>query len=461
MTGKDRGFSLGASLALTLASAVLWGVAHLATGRQRTGVLLMTFHLVMIAFVVTMATTFKSQLLSLAVQPNWLTALTGGLIGLGVTWSVVIIWSFVLVKPAVTTTASRTLTTVTATLLCALIIAPSAYAARLAYLSRDVVTSLFSATSSTPVIAQDPWNGARRVNVLLIGADSASNRPGVRTDSMTVASVDTATGATTLLGLPRNLEQVRLPAGPPRERFPYGFSGEPPYTPGLLNEVYQYAEDYPEMVPGVRKGQRGPTLLKKTISNILGIPVHYYAMVDMTGFAQIVDAMGGVKVTIRQPITYGKYNEGLLPAGTRKLSGQEALWYGRSRTHSDDYVRMGRQKCLLNAVAKQADPITVLNSFEKLATATKRAISTDVPQALLPAMIDLAQKVKGTHIRSLSFVPPLISTGDPDWKLIKRKVAGALADRPVSKAATAPAPRDAAPPTPGPEEPISLDAHCG
>ena len=459
MTGKERGFSLGASLALTLGSAVLWGVAHFATGRQRLGAVLMAAHLALIAFIMTMATKFTSELLTLAVLPNWLTALTGGLIAIGVVWSAVIIWSFVLVKPAVTTMASRTLTTLTATLLCASIIAPSAYAARLAYLSRDMVTSVFNVAGNSPVVAQDPWNGATRLNVLLIGADAAANRIGVRTDSMTVASVDTATGATTLLGLPRNLEQVRLPEGPARDLFPYGFTGEPPYTPGLLNEVFQYAEDYPDMAPGVHKGQRGPKILKETISDILGIPVNYYAMVDMTGFAQIIDAMGGVRVTIADPIVYGRYGEHRLASGTRRLSGQEALWYGRSRTNSDDYVRMGRQKCLLNAVAKQADPITVLNSFERLTAATKRAISTDIPQDLLPAMIDLAQQVKNTRIRSLSFVPPLISTAYPDWDLIKEKVQVALAPQPIGQTVTAATP-DADISGPSAEVPILLDANC-
>ncbi|MEU4323946.1 LCP family protein [Nonomuraea dietziae] len=462
MVGEERDFRTGESIGLTIGSAVLWGVAHIATGRQRTGFALMTLYLVVVAFIITLATAFRGQLLSLAVRPSWLMGLTIAIASIAVIWSVVILWSFWLVRPA---TAGRSAAAATAGLLCLLIIAPSAWATRLAYVSHDVVSSVFSATSTTPVVAMDPWNGAPRVNILLVGADAAANRVGVRTDSMTVASVDTATGATTLFSLPRNLEQVQLPKGPARARFPYGFTGEGPQTPGLLNEVYQYAEDHPEMVPGVRAGHRGSTLLKETVSDILGIPVRYYAMVDMAGFAEMIDAMGGVKITINEPIVYGKYNEGLLPAGTRKLSGAEALWYGRSRTNSDDYVRMGRQKCLLNAVAQQADPVTLLNSFERLATATKRAISTDIPQDLLPALIDLGQKVKGTHIRSLQFVPPLISTADPDWNLIRDKVADALEDRP-----TAPKPATAKPSstpgstpsaTPSPQGPISLDQVCG
>ncbi|MEV2267929.1 LCP family protein [Nonomuraea africana] len=454
MAGKERDFGTGESVGLTIGSALLWGVAHIATGRQRTGFALMTVYLVLVAVIVTLATAFRGQLLSLAVRPSWLMALTIAIAAIAVIWSVVILWSFWLVRPAA---SGRNPAAATAGLLCLMIIAPSAWATRLAYVSHDVVSSVFSATTSTPVVSMDPWSGATRLNILLVGADAAANRIGVRTDSMTVASIDTVMGRTTLFGLPRNLEQAPMPKGPARDRFPYGFTGEGPRTPGLLNEVYQYAENHPEVVPGVRSGHRGPTLLKETISGILGIPVDYYAMVDMAGFAEIIDAMGGVKVTIREPITYGRHSEGVLPAGTRRLSGEDALWYGRSRTNSDDYVRMGRQKCLLNAVAQQADPVTLLNSFERLAGATKRAISTDFPQDLLPALMDLGQKVKRTHIRSVQFVPPLISTAYPDWDLIRETVADALKDRPkVAKPASA-TPSS----TPNAGDAISLDDVCG
>ncbi|MGP3917053.1 LCP family protein [Nonomuraea sp. 10N515B] len=456
MTEKERGIGLGASIALTLASAVLWGVAHLAVERRKAGLALMAAHVVMLAGILTVFTAFSTNLLSLAVQPRWLAWLTVGLVAIALAWTGVIVWSFVLVRPPRPDKIGRFLTTVLTIALCALVLAPTVYAARVAYLSRDVVTSLFTATGASPVMADDPWNGAQRVNFLLLGADSAPSRPGVRTDSMTVASVNVETGATTLFGLPRNLQRVRFLRGPARDRFPWGFTGSGTDTPGLLNEVFQYAEDNPDMVSRAGRGKPGPTLLKQTIGDILGIPVNYYAMIDMKGFAEIVDAMGGVQVTIKDPIVYGRHREGLIPAGTRKLSGEQALWFGRSRTDSDDYVRMGRQKCLLNAVAKQADPMTVLNSFESLAAATKRAISTDIPQDLLPAIVDLAQKVKGTRMRSLNFVPPLINTAYPDWSFIRRKVSEALDDRGSAKAATS-----ARTPESHTDDPVNLDATCG
>ncbi|MGW0070218.1 LCP family protein [Streptosporangium sandarakinum] len=420
--------NIGPSLAITLGSAVLWGLAHLWVGRRAAGIALMGTFVTLVGGVAILLLTSRAELLALIVQPAWLWVFGLAALLFAAATVTVTVRSYQLVRPESLSGPARLLSALAVGVLCALVVAPMAYAARLAYVSQHVVTSIFTANGAP--IPVDPWQGRDRINILLIGGDAAANRIGVRTDSMTVASVDTHTGDTVLFGLPRNLEKVPMPPGPARQHFPYGFGGEPPYTPGLLNEVWQYAEDHPDVVPGVPRGHRGPTLLKRTVSGITGLPIHYYAMVDMFGFADIIDAMGGVRVTVRDPIVYGRQNEGLIPAGTRRLTGEQALWYGRARTYSDDYVRMGRQKCLMNAVAKQADPVTVLRSFEKLADATMHAVSTDIPQGLLPNLVELAEKVKQSKIRTLQFVPPLINTAYPDYDLIKHKIAATLV-RPV------------------------------
>ncbi|MGW0060212.1 LCP family protein [Streptosporangium sandarakinum] len=420
--------NIGPSLAITLGSAVLWGLAHLWVGRRAAGIALMGTFVTLVGGVAILLLTSRAELLALIVQPAWLWVFGLAALLFAAATVTVTVRSYQLVRPESLSGPARLLSALAVGVLCALVVAPMAYAARLAYVSQHVVTSIFTANGAP--IPVDPWQGRDRINILLIGGDAAANRIGVRTDSMTVASVDTHTGDTVLFGLPRNLEKVPMPPGPARQHFPYGFGGEPPYTPGLLNEVWQYAEDHPDVVPGVPRGHRGSTLLKRTVSGITGLPIHYYAMVDMFGFADIIDAMGGVRVTVRDPIVYGRQNEGLIPAGTRRLTGEQALWYGRARTYSDDYVRMGRQKCLMNAVAKQADPVTVLRSFEKLADATMHAVSTDIPQGLLPNLVELAEKVKQSKIRTLQFVPPLINTAYPDYDLIKHKIAATLV-RPV------------------------------
>ncbi len=214
--------------------------------------------------------------------------------------------------------------------------------------------------------------------------------------------------------------------------------------------MYEYAEQHPDVVPGVPKNHRGPELLKATIAGVLGLRVDYYILVDMFGFADIVDAMGGVKIKVTEPIPYGLEGAVLQP-GDRTLNGKEALWYGRSRTNSSDYVRMGRQKCLMRAIAEQADPQTVLTSFDKLAAAAKRTLSTDIPQELLPALVKLSNKVKdGAQIRSLQFVPPLIYSGNPDFKLIRKLASDAVNSDPHAVSAPPSGGASASPsPSPG------------
>jgi len=466
--------SLSRALALTLASALLWGVAHLATGRRLAGGLLLAAYLMIIVAAGTAFTVYRSNLVHLAVRPDALQQVSAGLLVLGLVWVVIVIRSYQVLRPAGMSVSTRTLGAASVALLCFAVAVPVAWSAHSTYIYRDALTSIFRTGSENGrhIDAADPWNGERRVNVLLLGGDAAANRQGVRTDSMTVASVDTKTGDTVLLSLPRNLERFPLPPGPARDRFPYGFTGDGPATPGLLNEIYQYAEEHPDIVPGVAKNHRGPELLKATIAGILGIHIDYYILVDMFGFADIIDAMGGVTVSITQPIPYGLQGAVLQP-GRRKLGGKEALWYGRSRTNSDDYVRMGRQKCLMRAIARQANPQTVLTKFDKLASAAKRTLSTDIPQELLPALMKLSNKVKdGAQINSLPFVPPLISTGNPDFTLI-RKLAHKATSGDLGSASPSPSTsptrnrstRQATPnPTsqsPDPQtKPVSLETSC-
>ncbi|MCP9963789.1 LCP family protein [Actinomadura madurae] len=432
--GRDEdGTSGGAgglprALALTLASALVWGIAHFAAGRRIAGGLLLALYLTVAVAMAGAATVYRSDLVHLAVQPAALQRMSGGLVALGVVWILVVIHSYLVLRPARLAVGARALGAASVAVMCFAVAVPVAWSAHSTYVYRNALTSIFRSGSENgkKVDAEDPFNGEPRVNVLLLGGDAASNRTGVRTDSMTVASVDTKTGDTVLLSLPRNLESFPMPPGPARDRFPYGFTGDGPQNPGLLNEVYEYAENHPDVVPGVAKNHRGPELLKATIAGILGVRVDYYILVDMFGFADIIDAMGGVKLKITEPIPYGLQGAVLQP-GHRTLSGKEALWYGRSRTNSSDYVRMSRQKCLMRAIAEQADPQTVLRSFDKLAAAAKRTLSTDIPQELLPALVKLSNKVKnGAQIRSLQFVPPLIYTGNPDFDKIRKLTSEAV-----------------------------------
>ncbi|MQA94714.1 MAG: LytR family transcriptional regulator [Streptosporangiales bacterium] len=411
---------VGRALLLTLASTILPGLAHLWAGRRVAGAILLVVSLG--AFIgLGLAAGDLALIQRLVVQPRWLIAFGAVAIVVALLWAGVVLRSYLLVRPHRMGPLARFASAAFVATLCLVVAAPLGAAAGYSYVQYDLVTSLFrDGKGGGAAPAEDPWEGRQRINILLLGGDAARNRTGVRTDSMTVASVNVKTGNTVIFSLPRNMENVPLPRGKLRDTYPFGFDG-------LLNEVYEYVAEHPDMQP-LGAADPAAQVLKETIGGILGLEIDYYALVDMRGFAQLVDAMGGVMMNVERPIPYG-LEGGVIEAGRRRLTGQETLWYGRSRVGSDDYTRMGRQKCVLGAIARQADPVKLLTRFQQLASATKRAVSTDIPQDVLPALMDLSTKVRGADIDSMPFVPKEgIWPGNPNWRRIRALTAEAIAD---------------------------------
>jgi polyisoprenyl-teichoic acid--peptidoglycan teichoic acid transferase len=431
---KARG-GLAHALGLTVASAFVWGVAHLATGRRVVGLLLMGLFVAIIGGGVVVLFEYREDLKQIAVQRDWLAGITIGILALALVWAAVVVRSYLILRPKNLARPAQVLAGGLVVVLVIGVCTPLAWAARDTYTLRDAIGSIFQGDEGRPPVianASDPWKDKPRVNVLLLGGDGAGNRVGIRTDSMTLASIDTHTGDTVLLSLPRNLQHFPMI---PRlqSRWPDGFTGMgAPGDQGLLNELFQDAEENPALVPGFRKGRRGPELMKEEISYLLGQNIDYYILINLFGFAKIVDAMGGVQVHIPQDIPFGGPEDGSAPAGVikagnRKLDGKTALWFGRSRTASSDFDRMGRQKCLMKDVAEQADPQKVLTRFEQLAKAAKKTLSTNIPAEMLPALVKLSGTMKhGADITSLMFVPPEFHVYRPDLRVMHRATTRAI-----------------------------------
>src|SRR4051812_32865290 len=168
-------------LALTLGSAILWGLAHLIAGRTRAGLALATLYVLLLGMVMTALTALRPALFRLLVQPEWLGRLIIATLCVAALWSAVVVRSYFLVRPDELSARGRRLSGGVVALACVTLIAPLAVASRIAYVSRDVLTTLFASGQ------EDGLWGAARINVLLVGADAARNRPGARTDSLTVA----------------------------------------------------------------------------------------------------------------------------------------------------------------------------------------------------------------------------------------------------------------------------------
>lgn len=203
----------------TALSAVLPGAAHLRAGNRRTGIaLLATFGVVLVALVI-LVLRLKDNA-GVALRGSTMTAVMAGAAVCALAWFALVLLSFVALRPQRLTQTGQVVSGVVAGVLCVAVMAPFAFTANTIRTASQLLDDVTAPAGSTPVPvrAEDPWNGRTRVNFLLIGGDAAGNRIGVRTDSMTVASVNIATGNTVLFSLPRNLQYVRFPASSPFTR---------------------------------------------------------------------------------------------------------------------------------------------------------------------------------------------------------------------------------------------------
>jgi anionic cell wall polymer biosynthesis LytR-Cps2A-Psr (LCP) family protein len=309
-------------------SAVLPGAAHLRAGWTRTGLALLGTYLGIVLTGFGVATTADAGLAGRAL--SWLTAISVLAWAAALGWFVLIVHSFVVLRPWRLPRKGQILTGAVAGVLALVTAAPFVITAQYVTVSQRTLEQMFGGSAES---IGDPWSGRDRVNVLLVGGDADDNRVGIRTDSVNVASVDVRTGDTVVFGLPRNLEDVRFPPGSPMHaRFPDGFRlpvGAEGGREDLLFSVWEYADEHPELFGG-RQGM-GAQTLKETVGYTLGLKIDWYALVNIWGFARIVDALGGLVLTVDRDVVFGRYNEGLVRAGTRRLGGAEALWFASLR----------------------------------------------------------------------------------------------------------------------------------
>jgi LCP family protein required for cell wall assembly len=292
------------------------------------------------------------------------------------------------------------------------------FASHVVGVQKDFLSSMFGNGTVTSA-------HAGRYNLLLLGGDSGADRWGLRPDSISVASVDEQTGKSVIFGLPRNM--LNFPFAKDSimaQQFPKGFDCG---SQCELNSLATWAADHKPLFKGVRNP--GVEATKEAVEGITGLKINYYAMVNLQGFEKLVDAVGGVKLRVRDPIPIGGIGHavtGHIRPGYRKLNGFETLWFARSRVAADDYSRMARQKCVMNAMLHQLSPKTVLLKFDDIAKASQALITTDLPQSEVDTFMQLALKARSEPVRTVSFVPPMISTGNPDIAKIHQAVKKAI-----------------------------------
>jgi LCP family protein required for cell wall assembly len=457
---RDLAHRFHRAIGLTALGTILPGAGLTRTRSRRLGWMLLVIALALGASVAWQLLTrgLIDSGLALLGRPGLLRAIAiAALVG-GLVWCASIVLTAIRARPA-RLERGRTHVLAAFTTVMVLFVAAGAYkVAEYATLTQDTVAAVFSpdqpGTPVGPPLAEgkDPWANTPRVNILLLGSDAGVDRTGTRTDSMVVASIDTKTGNTVLISLPRNLQYVPIPASSPlRKLYPSGVYGKPvcirqqqDAADGcLLNAIWTEADEWaaahPHSFPGVKSPGRSTT--RDVIADLLGLHIDHTVVADLHGFVQLVDAMGGVGINVQKSangtdLPIGGHVTasgqvvgvtGYFKPGLQHLDGWHTLWYARSRAADSDYARMARQRCVIKAVVNQVNPTAMLGKYADLARIAKENIYTDIPSSHLAAYVTLIERVQNAQITSVALDPAHgINPGDPNFSKIRADVNKAL-----------------------------------
>ncbi len=367
----------------------------------------------------------------------------GLLIGYAVLWIILGLNTLMLVKLVRIRTASRFGIAALAAGLLVVSSGTATYAAGIVGTTRDTLGSVF-ASSAPPVAPSDGY-----YNILLLGADSGDGRDSMRFDSISVVSINADTGAVTITGIPRDMPDVPFAPGPMQDLYPDGHYGVADEECGWTSAINQLNTEleicradeglYPDAV--ANGSTPGIEATKDAAEGVLGITIPYYVFIDMDHFAALIDALGGVQITVTERLPEGggpayegqpaeDWAIGWIEQGEQHMDGNTAQWYARSRYTTSDWDRMGRQRELQEAMLKQFTPENVLSRFQEIAKAGTAVMETDVPQSMMQPFLNLALKAKSQEVQKIELTPegtPLLdgSTIDdtsPDFTAIQQLI---------------------------------------
>lgn len=242
--------------------------------------------------------------------------------------------------------------------------------------------------SSVDEPALTPWDGSTRVTVLLLGLDYRdweADQVASRSDTMILLSLDPLTRSASILSIPRDL-WVPIPG----------------YTHAKINTAYYLGDAH--KLPG-----GGPGLAVKTVEQVVGVPIHYYAQIDFAAFVRFIDEIGGVKIDVPEPIKIDLLGDGAdtiktLKPGVQVLPGEWALAYARNRkTEGGDFDRAARQQQVILGIRDRILSLDMLTTmigkaptlYQELAS----GIRTNLTVQEVIKLAVLAQEVESDDIK--------------------------------------------------------------
>jgi LCP family protein required for cell wall assembly len=274
----------------------------------------------------------------------------------------------------------------------------------------------------TPSASQEAPLPTEAVNILVLGSDSRSGKEnqalgggsstGARSDTAMVVHIDAGRTTATIVSIPRDTLVTR-------PSCPLESGGSTAVSYGaMFNSAYSVG---------------GPVCAVKTVESITDVRMDHYVEIDFSGFAKLVNALGGVTVTTDQDIDDDDSHL-RLKAGTHHLDGRTALALARTRHgigDGSDLGRIGLQQKLVKALLERISSTSLLTSPAKLysvADAVTGSLTTDTGLDSLTELMSLGESLKGLSADDVKTVtmPVVTAPSDPNRVVAEEPAASEL-----------------------------------
>ncbi|MFF4837127.1 LCP family protein [Streptomyces sp. NPDC001315] len=284
-----------------------------------------------------------------------------------------------------------------------------------------------SVTTPTPTGSASPSAAAsplptEALNILVLGSDSRSGEEnqelgggsssGARSDTAMVVHIDAGRTTATVVSIPRDTLVTR-------PSCPLSSGGSTAVAYGaMFNSAYSVG---------------GPVCAVKTVESITGVRMDHYIEIDFSGFAKLVNALGGVTLTTDEDID-DDHSHLHLKAGTHHLNGKQALALARTRHgigDGSDLGRIGLQQKLVKALLEQIASTDLLTDPAKLyevADAVTGSLTTDTGLDSLGELRNLGASLKALSADSVKTVmmPVVTAPSDPNRVVAQEPAASKL-----------------------------------
>ena len=224
--------------------------------------------------------------------------------------------------------------------------------------------------------------GSSEIHVMILGVDERKDDVG-RSDTLMVATVDPEKGTASLLSIPRDT-RVAIEGN--------GYD--------KINAAYAYG---------------GYALTKKTVEQLLDVPMDYYILIDVHAFERIIDALDGIDIDVEKRMYYedpwdddGGLVIDIYP-GMQHMTGEKAIEYVRYRDMEGDIGRIRRQQRFVSAVLTKVASPEIFAQLPEIIDEVMKSVKTDLGASDMLRFLQLMKKVQEQGL-SAEMAP-----GNPAW----------------------------------------------